>query len=238
MVDMAKRLSEEILNVIGLLKTNLEYQKALGIRHIRLPEQTMQPFKDVPTKAHSIQLEDVRRELGDCRRCKLHVTRKNIVFGTGNQRAHIVFVGEAPGRDEDIQGKPFVGQAGKLLDLMLEAINLKREEVYICNIIKCRPPGNRNPEKDEIEACGPFLTKQLEAIEPRIICALGALAAHTLLKTKESISKLRGVIHTYHGMRLIPTYHPAFLLRNPYKKREAWEDMQLIQKEYERIRDK
>lgn len=238
MVDMAKRLSEEILNVIGLLKTNLEYQKALGIRHIRLPEQTMQPFKDVPTKAHSIQLEDVRRELGDCRRCKLHVTRKNIVFGTGNQRAHIVFVGEAPGRDEDIQGKPFVGQAGKLLDLMLEAINLKREEVYICNIIKCRPPGNRNPEKDEIEACGPFLTKQLEAIEPRIICALGALAAHTLLKTKESISKLRGVIHTYHGMRLIPTYHPAFLLRSPYKKREAWEDMQLIQKEYERIRDK
>lgn len=238
MVDMAKRLSEEILNVIGLLKTNLEYQKALGIRHIRLPEQTMQPFKDVPTKAHSIQLEDVRRELGDCRRCKLHVTRKNIVFGTGNQRAHIVFVGEAPGRDEDIQGKPFVGQAGKLLDLMLEAINLKREEVYICNIIKCRPPGNRNPEKDEIEACGPFLTKQLEAIEPRIICALGALAAHTLLKTKESISKLRGVIHTYHGIRLIPTYHPAFLLRNPYKKREAWEDMQLIQKEYERIRDK
>jgi len=237
-VDMAKRLSEEILNVIGLLKTNLEYQKALGIRHIRLPEQTMQPFKDVPTKAHSIQLEDVRRELGDCRRCKLHVTRKNIVFGTGNQRAHIVFVGEAPGRDEDIQGKPFVGQAGKLLDLMLEAINLKREEVYICNIIKCRPPGNRNPEKDEIEACGPFLTKQLEAIEPRIICALGALAAHTLLKTKESISKLRGVIHTYHGIRLIPTYHPAFLLRNPYKKREAWEDMQLIQKEYERIRDK
>lgn len=238
MVDMAKRLSEEILNVIGLLKTNLEYQKALGIRHIRLPEQTMQPFKDVPTKAHSIQLEDVRRELGDCRRCKLHVTRKNIVFGTGNQRAHIVFVGEAPGRDEDIQGKPFVGQAGKLLDLMLEAINLKREEVYICNIIKCRPPGNRNPEKDEIEACGPFLTKQLEAIEPRIICALGALAAHTLLKTKESISKLRGVIHTYHGIRLIPTYHPAFLLRSPYKKREAWEDMQLIQKEYERIRDK
>lgn len=238
MVDMAKRLSEEILNVIGLLKTNLEYQKALGIRHIRLPEQTMQPFKDVPTKAHSIQLEDVRRELGDCRRCKLHATRKNIVFGTGNQRAHIVFVGEAPGRDEDIQGKPFVGQAGKLLDLMLEAINLKREEVYICNIIKCRPPGNRNPEKDEIEACGPFLTKQLEAIEPRIICALGALAAHTLLKTKESISKLRGVIHTYHGIRLIPTYHPAFLLRNPYKKREAWEDMQLIQKEYERVRDK
>lgn len=238
MVDMAKRLSEEILNVIGLLKTNLEYQKALGIRHIRLPEQTMQPFKDVPTKAHSIQLEDVRRELGDCRRCKLHATRKNIVFGTGNQRAHIVFVGEAPGRDEDIQGKPFVGQAGKLLDLMLEAINLKREEVYICNIIKCRPPGNRNPEKDEIEACGPFLTKQLEAIEPRIICALGTLAAHTLLKTKESISKLRGVIHTYHGIRLIPTYHPAFLLRNPYKKREAWEDMQLIQKEYERVRDK
>jgi len=237
-VDMAKRLSEEILNVIGLLKTNLEYQKALGIRHIRLPEQTMQPFKDVPTKAHSIQLEDVRRELGDCRRCKLHATRKNIVFGTGNQRAHIVFVGEAPGRDEDIQGKPFVGQAGKLLDLMLEAINLKREEVYICNIIKCRPPGNRNPEKDEIEACGPFLTKQLEAIEPRIICALGTLAAHTLLKTKESISKLRGVIHTYHGIRLIPTYHPAFLLRNPYKKREAWEDMQLIQKEYERVRDK
>jgi len=229
-VDMTKRLSEEILNIVGLLKTNLEYQRALGIRHIQLAEQSMQ--------VHSIQLEDVRRELGDCRRCKLHATRKNIVFGAGNQRSHIVFVGEAPGRDEDVQGKPFVGQAGKLLELMLEAINLRREEVYICNIVKCRPPENRNPEKDEIEACGPFLTKQIEAIEPRIICALGTLAAHTLLKTKESISKLRGVIHTYHGIRLIPTYHPAFLLRNPYKKREAWEDMQLIQREYERTRGK
>lgn len=234
MVDMTKRLSEEILNIVGLLKTNLEYQKALGIGHIQLAEQTMQSFKDTPPKAHSIKLSDVRRELGDCRRCKLHTTRKNIVFGAGNQRSHIVFVGEAPGRDEDVQGKPFVGQAGKLLELMLEAINLRREEVYICNIVKCRPPENRNPEKDEIEACGPFLTKQIEAIEPRIICALGTLAAHTLLKTKESISKLRGVIHTYHGIRLIPTYHPAFLLRNPYKKREAWEDIQLIQREYER----
>ncbi len=184
---------------------------------------------------YPLQLEDVREELGDCKRCNLHTTRRNIVFGAGNPTACIVFVGEAPGKDEDIQGEPFVGQAGKLFDLILSSITLRRDEVYICNVVKCRPPGNRSPKRHEIEACEPFLIKQLDAIKPKIICALGAVAAQTLLKTKEGISKLRGIVHSFHNIKLISTYHPAFLLRNPYKKKEAWEDMHLIRKEYERI---
>lgn len=187
---------------------------------------------------HPVRLEDVREELGDCKRCNLHTTRRNIVFGAGNHTAYIVFVGEAPGRDEDLQGEPFVGRAGKLLNLILNAITLRRDEVYICNVVKCRPPGNRSPNRHEIEACEPFLIKQLDVIKPKIICALGTVAAQTLLKTKEGISKLRRVVHSFHNTKLISTYHPAFLLRNPYKKRETWEDMQLIRKEYERIRHK
>jgi DNA polymerase len=179
-----------------------------------------------------ITLEAIRKELGDCKRCKLHSGRRNIVFGTGNKNARLLFVGEGPGRDEDIKGEPFVGKAGQLLTRIINAINLNREEVYIANIIKCRPPGNRNPEPDEIKACEPFLTKQIQAIKPEIICALGAFAAQTLLKTDEKISKLRGRFHSYHRIKLIPTYHPAFLLRNPNFKRFVWEDMQMIQKEY------
>jgi DNA polymerase len=182
-----------------------------------------------------LTLEKVREELGDCRRCKLHSTRTNIVFGTGNPKARLIFVGEGPGRDEDLQGKPFVGLAGQLLTKIIQAIQLTREEVYIANIIKCRPPGNRNPEPDEIRACEPFLIKQLEAIRPRLICALGTFAAQTLLKTEEKISLLRGRFHQYQGISLMPTYHPAFLLRNPNSKRDVWEDMKKIKKEYDRL---
>jgi uracil-DNA glycosylase family 4 len=180
-------------------------------------------------------LEAVRSELGDCRRCKLHPYRTQIVFGTGSSQAKLVFVGEAPGRDEDLQGEPFVGQAGQLLNKIIQAIQLRREEVYIANIIKCRPPQNRNPEPDEIAACEPFLIKQLQVIRPRIICALGSFAAQTLLKTEEKISSLRGNFHEYQGILLMPTYHPAFLLRNPGRKREVWEDMKKIKKEYDRL---
>jgi DNA polymerase len=157
------------------------------------------------------------------------------VFGEGNPGAKLVFIGEAPGRDEDLQGEPFVGQAGQLLNKIIQAIQLRREEVYIANIIKCRPPENRNPEPDEIAACEPFLIKQLQVIRPRLICALGAFAAQTLLKTEEKISSLRGNFHEYQGIPLMPTYHPAYLLRNPSRKREVWEDMKKIKKEYDRL---
>jgi len=150
------------------------------------------------------------------------------VFGAGNPQARLVFVGEGPGFDEDRQGQPFVGAAGQLLTRIIEAMTLTREQVYICNIIKCRPPGNRDPETDEIQACSPFLTRQLKAIAPDFIVALGSFAARTLLETTVPISKLRGRFHDYKGVKLLPTYHPAFLLRNPDKKREVWEDMKKL----------
>jgi uracil-DNA glycosylase len=173
-------------------------------------------------------LNDVRVDLGDCRRCALHGGRKNIVFGEGNPHAKLVFVGEAPGADEDNQGRPFVGRAGQLLTKIIEAMKMQRQDAYICNILKCRPPGNRNPESGEIAACEPFLVKQLEAIRPKVICALGTFAAHTLLKSDVAISLLRGRFHRYHDIPLMPTYHPAYLLRNPSQKRQVWEDVQQI----------
>ena len=177
-----------------------------------------------------LALEDVKKELGDCQRCSLGRLRTNIVFGEGNTRAEIVFVGEAPGGDEDVQGRPFVGRAGQLLTRIVEAMGLKRADVYICNILKCRPPGNRNPRPEEITACEPFLIKQLEAINPRVICALGTFAARTLLKTDVPITILRGKFHSYHGIQLMPTYHPAYLLRNPGAKKQVWEDVQKMMK--------
>jgi DNA polymerase len=179
----------------------------------------------------SITLENIREELGDCKRCKLHTGRHHIVFGEGNPHADLVFVGEAPGGDEDRQGRPFVGRAGQLLTDIIRAMGLTRDEVYICNILKCRPPQNRNPEPDEIAACEPFLLKQLQVIRPRVICAMGKFAAQTLLETGVAISALRGRFHSYHGISLMPTYHPAYLLRNPAAKKQVWEDMQIIMKE-------
>jgi uracil-DNA glycosylase family 4 len=173
-------------------------------------------------------LEGVRGALGDCRRCLLHQTRQRLVFGEGNPQAELVFVGEAPGADEDAQGRPFVGSAGQLLTKIIAAMGLRREEVYICNILKCRPPGNRNPQPDEIAACEPFLIRQLRAIQPKVICALGTFAAHTLLKSEAPISVLRGRFHSYQGISLMPTYHPAFLLRSPGAKKQVWEDVQMV----------
>ena len=178
----------------------------------------------------SLTLEEVIHELGDCRRCSLGGLRTNIVFGEGNPKAELVFVGEAPGGDEDIQGRPFVGRAGQLLTKIIEAMGLKRQDVYICNILKCRPPGNRNPKPEEINACEPFLIKQLKVIKPQVICALGTFSSHTLLKTDVPITVLRGKFHSYHGIQLMPTYHPAYLLRNPGAKKHVWEDVQKIMK--------
>jgi DNA polymerase len=176
-------------------------------------------------------LPEIREEIGDCRRCKLCSTRKNIVFGSGSPNAKLMFVGEAPGADEDIQGQPFVGRAGQLLTKMIQAMGLSREEVYIANIIKCRPPENRNPQPDEIAACSPFLLKQIESIRPKIICALGTFSAQTLLETQQKISALRGKFHAYHGVKVLPTFHPAYLLRNPNEKKSVWEDLKKIMEE-------
>ena len=177
-------------------------------------------------------LADIRTDLGDCQRCRLARARTKIVFGDGHPKAKLVFVGEGPGFEEDQQGKPFVGAAGQLLNRIIEAINLTRSQVYICNIVKCRSPGNRNPEPAEINSCFPFLERQIAAIEPDFICALGTIAAQTLLQTTTPISRLRGRFHEYRGIRVLPTYHPAYLLRNPEKKRDVWEDMKMLMKEY------
>ena len=174
-------------------------------------------------------LAAVRADLGECTRCKLHAMgRKQIVFGVGNPEAGLMFVGEAPGADEDIQGIPFVGRAGQLLTKIIEAIGLTRDDVYIANVIKCRPPGNRNPEPDEVETCEPFLFRQIDVIKPKVIVALGKFGAQTLLRTLDPISRLRGRVYDYRGAKLIPTFHPAYLLRNPASKREVWEDMKLV----------
>lgn len=195
-----------------------------------IPAKMGAPAAETALSGIVSSLDEVRAALGDCRRCPLHRTRRRLVFGEGNPRADLVFVGEAPGADEDAQGRPFVGRAGQLLTKIIEAMGLKREEVYICNILKCRPPGNRNPEPDEIASCEPFLIRQLEAIHPRVICALGTFAAHTLLKSEAPISVLRGCFHSYQGIPLMPTYHPAYLLRNPGAKKQVWEDVRMIMK--------
>ncbi len=175
-------------------------------------------------------VEDIRRELGDCHRCALGETRTNLVFGAGNESAELVFVGEAPGRDEDLKGVPFVGDAGQLLTKIIQAMGFSRNDVYICNVLKCRPPNNRNPQPVEIEACHPFLLRQLRAISPKVIVAMGTFAAQTLLQTRAPISQLRGRFHDYHGIPLMPTFHPAYLLRNPAMKREVWDDMKTVLK--------
>jgi uracil-DNA glycosylase len=174
-------------------------------------------------------LAAIREDIGECVRCKLcSLGRKQIVFGVGNPDADLMFVGEAPGRDEDIQGIPFVGRAGQKLTQIIEAIGLKREDVYIANVIKCRPPENRNPEPDEVAQCEPFLFRQVDIIKPKVIVALGTFAAKSLLKTTEPISRLRGRVFEYRGAKLVPTFHPAFLLRNPSCRREVWEDMKKV----------
>src|SRR5919109_3064693 len=171
----------------------------------------------------------VRTEIGDCTRCKLQAMgRRQIVFGVGNPEADLMFVGEAPGADEDLQGIPFVGRAGQLLTKIIEAIGLRRDDVYIANVIKCRPPENRNPDPDEVETCEPFLFQQIDIIKPKVIVALGKFAAQTLLRTLDPISRLRGRVYDYRGAKLVPTFHPAYLLRNPASKREVWEDMKRV----------
>ena len=176
-------------------------------------------------------LDEIREEIGDCTRCPLHEGRTNLVFGDGNPKARLMFVGEGPGRDEDMQGKPFVGRSGKLLTKIIEAMGLTRDQVYIGNVVKCRPPNNRTPEQFEMDTCEQFLFKQIRFIQPEVIVCLGATAAKSILKTKASLGSLRGKFHNYGGSKLMVTYHPAALLRNPHFKKPTWEDMQVVMKE-------
>jgi uracil-DNA glycosylase family 4 len=236
--ERAERVQEDPRKVFSETKDEfrlyLEYMKGLGFRGVALSENSLRILDGWGRSVTGETLETIRVDLGDCRRCGLEKGRRKIVFGAGDPKARLVFVGEGPGYEEDVQGIPFVGRAGQLLTKMIQAINLSREEVYICNIIKCRPPGNRNPESSEIAACLPFLKRQIRVVEPRLICALGTFAAQTLLETNQPISKLRGRFYSCENVPLLATFHPAYLLRNPGKKREAWEDMQKLQEAYEK----
>jgi uracil-DNA glycosylase len=185
---------------------------------------------EAPRRPDRETLEGIRSDLGDCQRCKLAGGRKHIVFGQGSPQAELVFVGEGPGADEDEQGLPFVGRAGQLLNRMLQLVNIRREDVYICNIVKCRPPGNRTPERDEVEACSPFLFRQLEAIRPRLVCCLGAPAVKTVLGLKEGILKLRGRFYDFGASKALATVHPAYVLRNPREEK-------ILREDFEKIRD-
>lgn len=210
---------------------SLRHFAALGLRGFDCGPDTLASvaqWDGTAPAAGPETLDRIRRELGDCRRCQLADSRNNIVFGEGDANARLVFVGEAPGFNEDQEGRPFVGAAGQLLTRIIGAMKLSREAVYICNILKCRPPGNRNPLPDEIAACVPFLERQLMAIRPEVIVALGKFAAQTLLATDTPISRLRGRFHEYRGIKVMPTFHPAFLLHNPDRKRDVWEDMQKV----------
>ncbi|MCR4292950.1 MAG: uracil-DNA glycosylase [Candidatus Kuenenia sp.] len=248
-------LKTELAGIIKDLKARLAFEETFGVEVISLNAQnnrvksstTITQKKDMPKisapqtesnnkkplmtpqkEGKSKLLEELKNETLVCHKCPLGETRTNLVFGAGNPMASLMFVGEAPGRDEDLQGEPFVGRAGQLLTKIIEAIDMKRSDVYIANILKCRPPGNRNPLTDEIALCIPVLTKQIDIIKPKVLCAMGTFAAQTLLNTKEPIGFLRGKFHDYKGIPTMATFHPAYLLRNPGEKAKVWEDMKKI----------
>ncbi|MBL0213140.1 MAG: uracil-DNA glycosylase [Myxococcales bacterium] len=241
-------LADELLALAGQLRGQLRRHSALGAwaapgrltaRPVVGPEDAAPEVIDGGDEAPGTHgrrtLSQIRAELGDCTRCKLHTTRRSIVFGVGAEDAPLMFVGEAPGEQEDRRGEPFVGPAGELLDKMIEAMGWSRQSVYIANTTKCRPPGNRNPQPDELEQCMPFLKAQIASVAPRIIVALGRPAANQLLGVDAPISALRGAFHDRHGVKVMPTFHPAYLLREPDKKREAWSDLKLVMAELERL---
>lgn len=246
-------IRKEFLEIVADIRTHLEYRRALGLRSVeaapgspasrsarprpapdaKAPLTAAPEVSRRPTEAASAgtpeTLEAVREDIGECARCKLHAGRKNIVFGEGSPGAVLVFVGEGPGFDEDQQGRPFVGAAGQLLtDIIVKGMRLRREDVYICNIVKCRPPDNRNPEPDEVEACIGFVKRQIAAINPRVIVTLGNVPTQNLLMTKQGITKLRGVWQEYQGIPVMPTFHPSYLLRSPGEKKKVWEDIKLV----------
>ncbi|MFH1798919.1 MAG: uracil-DNA glycosylase [Candidatus Omnitrophota bacterium] len=220
---------KQIYDLIEEVKCAIESEKMAGIDDVFMAEKPKKESKN----PEGDTLEALRARVFSCCNCALAETKTNFVFGDGSIKARLMFIGEAPGAEEDKQGLPFVGRAGGLLTKIIEAIGLKRQDVFIANILKCRPPENRNPLPNEIVACLPYLLKQIELIKPKVICALGKFAAQTLLNTETPISKLRGKFYDYNGTRFMPTYHPAYLLRNPAEKKCVWEDMKLVAKELE-----
>ena len=229
------KISAEAAEVAAEAMRHLWWLRDAGVREVST--QTMPATTPVATMPATLAVADdalraIRSDLGDCTRCKLHGGRTHLVFGVGDPAAQLMFVGEGPGADEDQQGEPFVGRAGQLLTKMIEAMGFARSDVYIANVVKCRPPGNRDPEPDEIEACEPFLKSQIAAIQPRVIVALGRFAVQTLLHDATPISRLRGKWREYEGVKLMPTFHPAYLLRSPAEKKPAWEDLQQVMKEF------
>ena len=229
-----KQAPEEIRPVVGAappappLRAGVS-QTAVGAPSIRPPAPSLSLFEAPASRVSGPEtLDQIRADLGDCQRCKLAGGRKTIVFGEGNPHAELVFVGEGPGADEDEQGLPFVGRAGQLLNRMIQMIGVKRQEVYICNVVKCRPPGNRTPEKDEIETCSPFLFRQLESIKPRLICCLGAPAVKTVLGIKEGITRIHGQFYDFAASKALATVHPAYVLRNPREEKILREDFEKI----------
>jgi DNA polymerase len=227
---------QEFSRILTELNRTLQHMAGVGIKGFDCSAASLAALdswgKARPRSAAGESLGDIRTDLGECTRCPLSRSRTRIVFGQGHPRARLMFVGEGPGQEEDLAGEPFVGAAGQLLTRIIEAIKLRREEVYIANVVKCRPPGNRPPEPVEIATCSPFLRRQIAAVRPLFICTLGACAAQTLLGTSEPISRLRGRFFDYEGIRVLPTFHPAYLLRNPERKREVWEDMKMLMQEF------
>jgi len=219
-------MNKEIRDIIDGIKLAIESERLAGIDAICFPEKGKE--ENMPRE---MELKILEKEALKCRRCPLSKTRTNVVFGEGDPKAKLMFIGEAPGADEDMQGRPFVGRAGQLLTKIIESMGLEREDVFIGNILKCRPPGNRNPLPSEIAVCKAYLEKQIDLIKPEVICALGKFAAQTLLDTETPISRLRGKFYDYRGVKLMPTYHPAYLLRNPGEKKDVWEDMKKVAKE-------
>lgn len=230
--------SEGFTAILDEVSRTVRYMRDTGIRGFDCAPESLDKLNAwgrsyaVASAGTTETLEDIRAHLGDCQRCKLCRSRTRIVFGAGNPQARLMFIGEGPGHEEDRAGEPFVGAAGQLLNRIIDAIRLNRQDVYIANVVKCRPPGNRLPEPEEIATCSPFLRRQIRAIRPWFLCTLGSCAAQTLLNTQEAVSRLRGRFFDYGGIRILPTFHPAYLLRNPEKKREVWADMKLLMKEY------
>ncbi|MFH1349487.1 MAG: uracil-DNA glycosylase [Pseudomonadota bacterium] len=220
---------KELIEIVGHLKNLLFAHMEMGLEPPPLSSSSLDYLLRRPSSPLN-SLEELRAFIGDCKRCKLSHGRMNLVFGEGSPKARLVFVGEGPGREEDQEGRPFVGEAGKLLTRIINAMGLSRDEVYICNVVKCRPPNNRDPEEDEIKTCIPFLKRQLDLIRPQVICTLGRVAAQGLLEKKVKITQERGRWHRYKDAPVMPTYHPAYLIRNPSAKRPVWEDVQEIMK--------
>jgi DNA polymerase len=226
---MPEHLLNDIRTTLASARSQLEYLSDLGVEDLHRDAADAVLSADTDANARLGEtLDAIREDLGDCQRCGLGASRKELVYGVGNPNSRLVLVGEAPGREEDQRGEPFVGEAGRLLDRILLAMGMKREEVYICNVLKCRPPDNRDPQTEEVATCEAFLIRQIAAIKPQVIIGLGRFAVHSLLKSKVPISRIRGEWQNYHGTPLMPTYHPAYLLRNPEGKRDVWEDMKEV----------